>query len=281
MRAANTILRSTQYKWRFLTLTGASVESSSGLRVAADGALADGKGAILFVIPSYGFRELVDWDTLRKLQAARRRYTHLAGLDTGSWLLAAAGLLNHYRATIHWDELTRFAETFPLIDVQRERFCVDGDRITCSGAMAAFDLMVHLIGEAHGPFVALQVSQLFMARGVSGSGNAMPMGRQSVAQKATAVMMENLEVPVTIGTIAAQIGVSQKTLETRMKAEMQAPPKTVYRQLRLTLAYQLVTETEHSVSEIADRCGYENSSAMTRAFKQEFNTTPAVLRKMQ
>ena len=52
----------------------------------------------------------------------------------------------------------------------------------------------------------------------------------------------------------------------------------VYQRLRLNLARKLVAETDQSVSEIAGRCGYENASAMTRAFKREFSITPRDLR---
>jgi AraC family transcriptional regulator, carnitine catabolism transcriptional activator len=40
-------------------------------------------------------------------------------MDTGAWLLAAAGLLAGRRATIHWDEMTAMAERFPEVEVTR------------------------------------------------------------------------------------------------------------------------------------------------------------------
>lgn len=146
LRAANTLSRKSRTHWHFLTLDGTPVVSSSGLQVAPHGALKDGTGTTLFVMPSYGFRDLEGWDITRQLRAAAKKYTSLAGLDTGSWLLANAGLLDGYRATIHWEELTAFSEAFPEVEVLRERFVIDHDRITCSGAMAAFDLIMHLIG---------------------------------------------------------------------------------------------------------------------------------------
>ncbi|MDG1521414.1 MAG: helix-turn-helix domain-containing protein, partial [Yoonia sp.] len=48
--------------------------------------------------------------------------------------------------------------------------------------------------------------------------------------------------------------------------------------LRLNLARKLVADTEQSIAEIASRCGYENASAMTRAFKAAFGVTPRNLR---
>ncbi|SDD44837.1 GlxA family transcriptional regulator [Ruegeria marina] len=278
LRAANTLSRRALYAWRFLTLDGAPVHSSSGLQVSPHDRLDRGRGSMLVVMPSYGFRTYEGWRTLRALTAAAKRYPTLAGLDTGSWLLARAGLLDGHRATIHWEELTSFAEAFPQVHTVRERFVIDGPRITCSGAMAAFDLVLHLVGRDHGQLLALEVAQLFMTRDSARShGTPAAVGQRSV-NKAVMLMQDNLERPLTIAEIARRAGCTQKTLEARMLAELDASPQAVYRRLRLNLARKLVTETDQPVSEIAGRCGYENASAMTRAFRAEFGQPPRSLR---
>lgn len=278
MRAANMLSRQPLYAWRFLTPDGAPVHSSSGLQVAPHDRLAAGRGAMLLVMPSYGFRDLDGWATQRALRAAARRYPVLAGLDTGSWLLARAGLLDGHRATIHWEELTRFAETFPQVETLRERFVLDGPRITCSGAMAAFDLILHLIGRDHGQLLALEVAQLFMTRDSARSHAAPAGGGTRQVNRAVMVMQDTLEQPLPIAEIARRAGCTQKTLETRMRAAFDATPQTVYRRLRLNLARKLVTETDLPVSEIATRCGYDNASALTRAFRARFGQPPRGLR---
>jgi AraC-like DNA-binding protein len=64
-----------------------------------------------------------------------------------------------------------------------------------------------------------------------------------------------------------------------MKAELEAGPQADYQRHRLNLARKLVAETDQSGAEGAGRCGYENASAMTRAFKREFGVTPRDLRQ--
>lgn len=278
MRAANGFSKGAIFKWRFVTLDGQAVQSSSGMQVTPHGALREGRGATLLVMPSYGFRRFATWETTQQLRVAAKRYGMLAGLDTGSWLMAHAGLLDGYRATIHWDEWTSFAETFPAVDALRERFVIDRDRITCSGAMAAFDLVVHLIGQRHGRLLALKVARLFMSEEGGGGPSAFDGRRGKLVDRAITAMLEHLERPLSISQVARGLGISQKTLETRMRAELGVTPQTAYRTLRLTLAHKLVSETAQSVSEIAGRCGYENASAMTRAFKAEFGETPRTLR---
>ena len=228
-------------------------------------------------MPSYDFLRHAAPATARALRSAALRYGALAGFDTGAWLLAEAGLLDGRRATIHWEELARFEEEFPEIETERARQVMDGNRITCSGALAAFDLMLELIGARLGQALRLEVAALFMSPEATGGREPLLAKGKTVA-RALAVMQEHIETPLSITEVARRAGRSQKDLEARMKAELGAPPRAVYRRLRLIQARKLVLETDQSVGEIALRCGYEDPSALTRAFRAEFQTTPRALR---
>jgi transcriptional regulator GlxA family with amidase domain len=274
LRAANMLGRAQHYDWQYLTLSGDIATSSSGLKIVPHGRLEDAQGDVLMVMPSYGYQALGGAAVQRGLRAAASRFTDLAGLDTGSWLMAKANLLTGYRATIHWDVLTVFSERFPDVDVVRERFVIDRNRITCSGAMAAFDLVLHLIAKDHGNALALEVEQLFMAqepRRQTDSGVAK--GR--LAKTAVNLMQENLENPITVVQLAQVIGCGQKKLEQAVWRDLGATPQQVYVRLRLNLARRLAEETDLQLSEVALRAGYRTPSAMTRAFKTEFGITPS------
>ncbi|MDE4061101.1 MULTISPECIES: GlxA family transcriptional regulator [Rhodobacterales] len=278
MRAANTLAGRQIYDWRFLTLEGGTAVSSAGMEVNAHGRLAEYGGDMLIAMPSYHYRPLATDKALRGLRAAARRYAVMAGFDAGAWLLASAGLLDGHRATIHWEELQGFTEAFPSVDAQRLRYVRDGDRVTCSGALAAFELMLDLIAERHGQALRLELAALFMSPEATG-GQVIPLARSRSLVRAIDLMQANLEMPLPIGEVARRVGRSQKDLEARMKAELGAPPQAVYRRLRLIQARKLVLETTLSVAEISLRCGYEDPSAMTRAFRQEFGSTPRQMRR--
>jgi transcriptional regulator GlxA family with amidase domain len=149
---------------------------------------------------------------------------------------------------------------------------VDRDRFTCSGARAAYDLIHYLIGETHGQALALEVGQLLMARDRNERGEPTP------ADQAISLMAAHLEQPLSIGAIARECGQTQKALEQRMQATYGASPRTIYRRLRLNHARKLAQESSLSVREIALRCGYDDPSAFTRAFRAEFGATPRAMR---
>ncbi len=281
LRAANELGRRELYRWRFVTVDGAPVASSSGLPVLPDCRLSDhGGGDYLFVLPSYDVQRHATPPVLRALKAAVRRFGAVAGMDTGSWLMAAAGLLDGHRATIHPNELTGFFETFDAVEAEESRFVMDRRMLTCGGAMTAFDLVLELIARAHGEAMRLEVASFFMfARGDPPPGRLVRSTGSKLVDGCIALMSSHLEEPLSIPQLAARMGAHPKTLARAFHAHLGAGPQVVYRRLRLTTARRYAEQSGYSIAEIALRCGYQTPAAMTRAFAQEFGKPPSAFRQ--
>ncbi|MGP6088007.1 GlxA family transcriptional regulator [Antarctobacter jejuensis] len=281
LRAANTLARKPLYRWQFLGLTRETLTSSSGLPVTPEDSLARHPGGdYLLLLPSYDFQAQAGPDTLRALRAARRRFGTLAGLDMGSWLLAAAGLLDGRRATLHWDELDNFAETFPEVEARPERVVNDDDILSCGGGTTAFELMLDLIGQHHGPMLRLEVAALFMHGERPAPADLPPrLSDDQLVEAAVSIMRRNVEAPLPVAAVARRLNVTPRALERRFRTVLGRGPGATYRALRLNAARRMVEQTTLSVSEIATRCGYEDASALTRAFRAAFSETPRDLRR--
>jgi transcriptional regulator GlxA family with amidase domain len=280
MRAANEVLMREAYRWRFVTLDGAPVESSSGLPVLPNSTLRDHPGgALLFVLSSYDYRARASQASNRALAAAARRFDRVAGMDTGAWLMARAGLLDGRRATIHWAEFTAFEEEFATVDAVPDRVVHDGPRLTCGGAMTAFDLMLDLIAETHGEALRLDVAGFFLHRSPEApQDRALRQAVSPVVQASIARMSANLENPLGIEALAARARISQRGLARAFHADLGAPPMVVYRRLRLAAARRYAQQSRYPIAEIALRCGYRNAAAMTRAFVAEYGKPPSAFR---
>ncbi len=274
LRAANAFAGRVLYQWTFASVDGSPVESSSKMRVDVDQDFDQAKGDLLVVMPSYGFLDHANPRVISSLQKGASRFDVLVGLDTGSWLLASAGLLDGYQSTIHWDVLDQYAERFPMLDVSTDRFIFDRTRITSGGASAAFDLIIQMIANRNGMALAVQVEGLFAGR--TGMPSRTVTGPVA---KAMAIMKHHIEDPLPIGVLAQMVGLSQKSLDRRFRSEFGTSPAAVYRTLRLNSAWKLVSDTQMQISEIATRIGYQNAAAMTRAFRKAFNTTPQDMRR--
>jgi len=280
LRAANTLARKQLYRWQFLSIDGAVVTSSSGLPVQPEMPLRRHPGGeLLFVMPSYGYANHCSPACSKALRAASGRFRTLAAMDSGAWLLGAAGLLTGRRATIHWDELDLFAERFPEVDVVDDPTVADGNILSCGGANTTFELVLGLIEHHHGAMLRIEVASLFMATGSRAKpGPDMPQVPGTAAD-IFSLMRRNIEEPLSIGEVAAELGLGQKALERNCTQAYGLAPRQLYRAIRLRAIRRLLENSTLPIEEIATRGGYRNASAMTRAFRTEFGLSPSELRK--
>jgi len=207
MRAANTLAHQRVFDWIFLTLDGAAVHTSSGLPILPQGRLRDlGFVDYLFVLSSYQHRRHDAANTRKALRKAAGQCRVMIGLDTAPWLMAAAELLEGRRATIHWDVLESFAEKFLNLDSVRQRVVKDGNRITCAGAMASFDLTRQIIQSHLGNSMVLDIDALMLRDDpFPALQNAQSQPAGTPLQRALAVMQNNIERPLTLSQITQKI----------------------------------------------------------------------------
>ena len=270
------------YRWQVLSLDGAAVQASNGMSVNADAALAQAEPASIVLVVA-GFEPLAQ--ATAKLFAALRRLDHadvmLGGIDTGAMVLAEAGLLDGYRATLHWEALEAFKERYPRLVATQELFEIDRRRITCAGGTASIDLMLHLIGQAHGSELAVKVSEQFVLGRIRQRQDHQRLqigARYGISNKklihAIGEMEKHLEPPLSTLELAAAIKVTRRQLERLFRAYLNETPSNFYVGLRLDKARQLLAQTDMSVTQVSLACGFELPSYFTRRYKQRFGNCP-------
>lgn len=284
MRAANALAGQKIYDWQFLSPDGAPVHSSSGLPVMAQGSPTD-LGALdrLFVVASYDHLHHDTRANRQMLRNAARKSTTVIGLDSGPWLMAAAGLLDGRRATVHWDLLDGFTETFHRVDVERLRVIRDGNRITCAGALSAMDMTLDMIREDLGEAMRLDIEAMFIRHDPPiqpdrTSQMPQPTPHGPLVARAMQLMRETVDAPLTLPQLAHVLAVQPRTLDRRFRGSLGTSPGQVYRHIRLSAARQMVEGSRLPVSEIALRTGYDSAAALTRAFRARFGVAPSGLR---
>ncbi|WP_398912485.1 DJ-1/PfpI family protein [Streptomyces sp. CEV 2-1] len=84
----------------------------------------------------------------------------VGSICTGSFVLAAAGLLAGRRATTHWKSCDELRTLYPEIGVDPDVLYTD-DRgvLTSAGGAAGIDLCLHMIRSDHGADVANTVAR--------------------------------------------------------------------------------------------------------------------------
>ena len=221
LRAANVLAGRELYAWSNLTIDGEAVEASVGVRITPDLTLETAGGLdTIFVCAGGNPAHFDHKPTFARLRALAAGGAAIGGMSGGAYILARAGLLAGRRCTIHWEHIPALIEEFPDLRLERTLYVFDGDRITCAGGLAAFDMMVALIARRHGDDLAMAVSEWYLrtqSRSGEDSQRVSLRERYRVANdrvlRVLALMEERIETPLSREALAAAAGVTLRQLE--------------------------------------------------------------------
>ncbi|MGB5826940.1 MAG: GlxA family transcriptional regulator [Pseudomonas mandelii] len=281
LRVANRF-RGELYRWHVLSADGGAVLASNGMSVNADAALEPlKKGATLLVVAGFEPLKFATPALEHWLRRLDNEGVTLGAIDTGSFVLAEAGLLDGHRLTLHWEAIDAFKESYPQLSVTQELFEIDRRRITSAGGTASIDLMLDLIAQAHGPELAIQVSEQFVLGRIRPRKDHQRMEvatRYGISNKklvhVIGEMEQHSEPPLSTLELAESIKVTRRQLERLFRLHLNDTPSNFYLRLRLEKARQLLRQTDMSVLEVSIACGFESPSYFTRSYRAKFARCP-------
>jgi transcriptional regulator GlxA family with amidase domain len=287
LRSLNRLVRRDAYEWRLASPDGRSVEASNGIPLPVLPHAEALVGAdYLFVCGGLRIEQEGEKHYLAVLRQAVRKGISVGSLSTGTYLLARAGLLNGYRCTIHWENLSTFQEDFPNIHCTNKIYEIDRERLTCSGGTAAMDLVLHLIAEKHGADLARSVANQFHHERIRNHSDEQQGGRlevlahmSSTLRVAISLMQNHIEDPLPLPTIARRVGVSTRHLERQFIRHTGTPPLKYYLRMRIERARELLIYSDRSVIDIAISCGFTSTSHFATWYKKIFGIKPSEVRR--
>ena len=124
-----------------------ALATSAGFTIAARHSLDALAGADVIIVPSWRDPdEMPPEALLDALRAAHARGAQVVGLCLGSYVLAAAGLLDGRAATTHWAWADDFARRYPRVRLDPNVLYIDDENITTSaGTAAGLDCCLHVL----------------------------------------------------------------------------------------------------------------------------------------
>lgn len=282
LRHANSVLRQENYCWEVYSETGAPLFSSSHLQINPKGALRDiDPRSTIVLCGGPNITTHISPQLIRWLRRSARHCPMLGGLCTAPRVLAEAGLLDGYKATIHWESLDAFKESFTNVLVSESLFEIDRDRFTCAGETAGIDMMLTLLSARHGNSLARNVAEQILHARVRPQHECQRLAlqvrlgiRNPHLLHAVQLMESNIEDPMDVSGITQSIGCSRRQIERLFHKYLDCPPMVFYRNLRLDRARGLLLETGLKYTEIAVACGFKSYGAFTRAYRDRFGQGP-------
>jgi AraC family transcriptional regulator, glycine betaine-responsive activator len=283
LRSANRLSGRQLYSWHILSRDGKPVVASNGIAVLPEASIeATGRYDMIVVCAGLAVELYEDKAVFAWLRRLDRQGVVIGAISLGPYVLARAGLLDGYRCTIHWESLASFTEAFPHLDVTPELFEIDRNRFTCSGGIAALDLMLNLIQLQHGHALATAVSDQFIHERIRDRHDRQRMAlparlgiRHPKLVAAVKRMEETLDEPLSCAALAEDIGLSGRQLERLFGKYLGRTPTRYYMELRLNKARLLLLQTDMSVLDVALACGFASASHFSKCYREFFKKTPS------
>ncbi|MBR5170729.1 MAG: helix-turn-helix domain-containing protein [Muribaculaceae bacterium] len=139
-------------------------------------------------------------------------------------------------------------------------------------------MAAHLIGQR----LALREHFTKASDTISSEKSAPPMNKEDKEffNKLIDIIHANMgNDDINIEHIASALSMSTKQLRSRVTAITGMTPVAFVLQVRLNYARHMITNENVSLTAIASRCGFQNLSHFSKAFKQQFGISPLQYRK--
>ncbi|MEU3711908.1 GlxA family transcriptional regulator [Streptomyces catenulae] len=219
---------------------------------------------------------------LRRVRAG----TRVASICTGSFVLAAAGLLDGRRATTHWKSADDFRRLFPEVALEPDvLYTEDRGVLTAAGVASGIDLCLHMVRCDHGAAVAGEVARRTVVPPYREGGQAqyirrpVPAPRVSSTAAARTWALDHLDRPVTLRELAECEAMSVRTFTRRFREEMGVSPHHWLTRQRVERARELLEETDLTVERIAARAGFGTAASLRAHVQAVLGVSPREYRR--
>ncbi len=275
---------SARYELVVAALTPGPISGESGLAIVAPHSFPR-SGAVNTVLVPGGngvYAATGNPDLVRAVKRLARRADRIATVCTGTFLLAATGLIDGRRVTTHWSRAERLADEYPALDVDADAiYFNDGNLWTSAGVTAGIDLALALVEHDHGSDVAQTVARhlvMFLRRPGGQSQFAAPVWDRPTDKPAIRAAQDLVNLnpagDLRVGSLAAAINMSERHFTRVFAAEVGEPPAKYVERVRVEAARRCLEERNTPITAVARSCGFGTAETMRRSFLRRVGVAP-------
>jgi transcriptional regulator GlxA family with amidase domain len=271
-------------------VAGGRVKTSDGLEIVTARARSIKAPIDTLIVPG-GFwvedvtrdRKLVEW-VRSKAPACRR----VCSVCVGSFMLAAAGVLDGKRAATHWMHAPLLAATYPQVTVEPDAIFVRDGRVWSSaGVTTGIDLALALIEQDAGRDVAMNVARIlvvYLKRAGGQSQYSALLASQAESESDAFIALDqwiadNLTADLKVEALAERAHMSPRNFARAYAAKRGRTPAKAVEAIRVDAARRKLEETDDRLETIAYGCGFGTEDQMRSAFLRTVKVPPRDYRK--
>jgi len=282
LRIANRISTRAVFAWRYMSVGGGAVTSSSDAVVQTQPLDQAPDATYAFVIGNAD-PEHPDLSLVKVIGTYTARQARVFLLAEAAARYIADKRDKGARHTTHWENRAVLQERLGLFDMMSALAVEDGGVVTCAGMGATIDVTLAIATTHLSSAAMMTVADIMLHERIRHFNTLQPFaGRAALAtgdpdlDACISLMQAHIECPLPISDVAIQAGVSKRSLERKFHRVLHTTPNGYYRELRLNKANNLLLNTSMSISEIGLACGFP--SGFTTVYKQVFGMTPKTAR---
>ncbi len=273
-----------------VSIDGKPVRFSDSVEITPARSIHDVESTDIIIIPSSGYRaediknyssQLSCW-----LKLHGDKGTVIAGICTGVFLLADAGLLDNKMATTHWAFASWFRQRYPNVDFKPERLITEDGKLFCSGGgSAGFDLCLFLIEKYYSAEIANQCAKLLLierGRDIQTPYEVFHFRKkhQDVdILKAQSQIEGCFSENVLIDNLASHVGMSIRNFKRRFKLATGDTPIVYVQKLRVEAAKKALEFETDRIDDIAAMVGYDDVGFFRKLFVRHTGISPTDYRQ--
>jgi AraC family transcriptional regulator, transcriptional activator FtrA len=227
-------------------------------------------------------------ELLDALRTAHARGARIVSICTGTFALAAAGLLQGRRATTHWAHVDTLRQRYPEIDVDpRPLYIDDGSVVTGAGSAAGLDACLHIVRTDFGAQIANAVARRLVTHPHRDGGQAQfieaPVATKPDDDRVGASMswaLENLDRAITVPALATKAHMSRRSFIRHFTRCTGTSPMRWLISQRINASLPLLETTAAPIEEIATAVGFDTATTFRHHFNALMQTSPSTYRKV-
>lgn len=205
----------------------------------------------------------------------------IAGVGTGCYFMAEAGLLENKPATTHWHYFDKFQKRYPSIQLKRQYFITQSSNVYCTGSVNSLaDLTIHFIQRFFSASIAQEVERHFFHEIRRAYDSAAVFNEKDQEHPDEDIIQtqiwikDNFNKSVTVKEISKTFGMSTRNFSRRFKNATGESPLRYLQKVRLDAAKDLLKTSNLSIAETMFNVGYQDSTHFASLFKKQHGTTP-------
>jgi len=272
----------------FIQLAGVvrNVDFNAGLfSVNTHTTIADITKTDLIVIPSLnhnyelalkGNESLVAW-----LQQQYKMGAEIATICTGTFLLAASGLIDGRVCSTHWSVAENFRLMFPKVLLQTDLLITDEKGIyTNGGAYSFLNLILYLVEKYYDRQTAIfcaKVFQIEINRSTQSEFtifNGQKKHEDEIVKQAQTYIENNPECKITIGDLSSKFNVGRRNFDRRFIKATGNTPIEYAQRVKIEMAKKAFETSRKTINEVMYEVGYSDVKAFREVFRKYTGLSP-------